>query len=108
MLGLLLGFASLAFGPLGLIEALVVLGLVLIRVRRFPERSGAYLMGVSLIPLVLLISLMLRMPSCDVGHSARGECYAPATGPATVVYGIAGLGGAALIALGLRRSIARV
>jgi hypothetical protein len=103
-----MGFVSLALGPLGLIEALIVLGLVLIRVRRFPERTGAYLVGASLIPLVLLISLMLRMPSCDVGRSAHGECYAPITGPATIVYGIAGLVGAGLVGFALRRSIARV
>lgn len=103
-----MGFASLALGPLGLIEAVIILGLVMIRVRRSPERTGAYLVGASLLPLVLLISLMLRMPSCDVGRSAHGECYAPVTGPATIIYGIAGLAGAALIGLTLRRSFPRV
>jgi hypothetical protein len=103
----MMGFASIALGPLGLIEALIVLGLVLVRVRRFPERTGAYLMGASIVPLVLLIALMLRMPSCDVGRSARGECYAPVTGPATVVYGIAGLAGAGLVGWALRRSLPR-
>ena len=103
-----MGFASLALGPLGLIEALVVLGLVLVRVRRFPERAGAYLVGASLIPLVLSISLIQRMPSCDVGRSAHGECYAGVTGPATIAYGIAGLVGVGLIGMALRRSFGRV
>ena len=40
-LGLVFGFVSLALGPLGLLEALIVLGLVLVQVRRFPERAGA-------------------------------------------------------------------
>ena len=98
-----MGFASLALGPLGLIEALIVLGIALFRVRRFPEQAGAYLIGVSLIPLVLLIALMLRMPSCDVGRSTHGECYAGISGPAAIVYGIAGLVGAGLVGLALRR-----
>lgn len=98
-----MGFASLALGPLGLIEALIILGLVLLRVRRFPERVGSYLIGASVIPIVLLAAIVTRMPSCDVGRSVRGECYAPITGPALIGYVIVGLVGAAIVGLTLRR-----
>jgi hypothetical protein len=101
-----MGFASLALGPLGLIEALIILGLVSIRVRRFPERVGAYLVGASLIPIVLLATLVTRMPSCDVGRSVQGQCYAPITGPALIGYVIVGLAGAAILGLTLRRWVA--
>ena len=96
----------MAVGPLGLIEALIVLALVLFRVRRFPERVGAYLIGVSIIPLVLLVGIIARMPSCDVGHNARGECYAPITGPAAIAYAIVGLLGGVILGLTLRRLFA--
>ena len=98
----------MAVGPLGLIEALIVLALVLFRVRRFPERVGAYLIGVSIIPLVLLVGTITRMPSCDVGHSARGECYAPITGLAVIGYAIVGVLGAVIVGLTLRRLFAGV
>ena len=101
-----MGFASLALGPLGLIEALIVLGLVMIRIRRFPERVGAYLVGTSIIPIVLIVQTIARMPSCDVGHSARGECYAPITGPALIGYAIVGLLGSLILGLTLRRLFA--
>jgi Na+-translocating ferredoxin:NAD+ oxidoreductase RnfA subunit len=98
-----MGFVSLALGPLGLIEALIILGLVSLRVRRFPERVGGYLVGVSIIPIVLLAAIVARMPSCDVGRSVRGECYAPITGPALIGYVVVGLAGAAIVGLTLRR-----
>ena len=103
-----MGFASLALGPLGLIEAVVILILVMSRVRRFPERVGAYLVGVSIIPLVLLVGIIARMPSCDVGRSARGECYAPITGLAVIGYAIVGVLGAVIVGLTLRRLFAGV
>ena len=98
-----MGFFSLELGPLGLLEALIVLGIALARVRRFPERTGAYLIGASLIPIALIGALMARMPSCDVGRSAHGECYAPITGPALVFYVLLGLVGVAITAFALRR-----
>jgi hypothetical protein len=98
-----MGFASLALGPLGLIEALIILGLVSIRVRRFPERVGAYLVGASIIPIVLLGAIVARMPSCDAGRSVRGQCYAAITGPALIGSVIVGLAGAAILGITLRR-----
>lgn len=94
-----MGYASLAPGPLGLLEASIILALVTIRIRRYPERAGGYLLGIAVVPLVLLGAIIARMPSCDVGQSARGECYAPITGPALIGYALAGLLGPALIAL---------
>jgi hypothetical protein len=94
---------SLALGPLGLIEALIVLGLVLWQVRRFPERTGAYLFGLSVVPVILLGTIVTRMPVCASGLSKTGECYAPITGPALVVYAVAGLIGAILLGLTLRK-----
>jgi hypothetical protein len=104
-LGLIFGFVSFALGPLGLIEALIVLGLILVQARRFPERSGAYLMGASIVPLVILASLVARLPACP-GSGAlptSASCYAPITVPAMVAYGIAGVAGAILLGLTLRR-----
>jgi hypothetical protein len=98
-----MGFASLALGPLGLLEALIVLAIVLFRVRRFPERTGGYLLGASVVPVILLGSLIARMPSCDIGRSAHGECYAGITGPALIGYGLVGLLGAVLLGMTLRR-----
>ena len=104
-LGLIFGFVSFALGPLGLIEALIVLGLVLVQVRRFPERTGAYLTGASIVPLVILASLVARLPACP-GSGAlptSASCYAPITVPAIVAYGLAGLVGAIVLGLALRR-----
>lgn len=101
-LGLIFGFVSLYLGPLGLIEALIVLGLVLFQVRKFPERGGAYLFGMSLLPLAILTAIVSRVPQC--GHQAAGaQCYEPVTIVALVAYGVAGLGGAALLGIALRR-----
>jgi hypothetical protein len=104
-LGLIFGFVSVRLGPLGLIEALIVLGLILVQVRRFPERSGAYLVGMSLLPLIILASIVARMPSCPATDvlSAAPQCYAPITVPAMVGYALAGLAGALLTGAALRR-----
>ena len=104
-LGLVFGFVSLALGPLGLIEALIVLGLVLVQVLRFPERTGAYLVGASLLPVIILGSIVSRMPSCPGGRVAiaASQCYAPITVPALLAYAVAGLGGAILTGVALRR-----
>jgi hypothetical protein len=88
-----------ALGPIGLAEALIVLGLILFQVRRFPERSGAYLVGMSIVPVILLGSIVLRMPACP----ASGACYAPITLPAIAGYAVAGIVGAILSAIALRR-----
>lgn len=101
------GFVSIALGPLGLIEAFIVLGLVLIQVLRFPERTGAYLVGVSLLPVIVLASIVTRMPSCPAAaaaaQAAESQCYAPITVPALLAYAVAGLGGALLTGVALRR-----
>jgi hypothetical protein len=104
-LGLVFGFVSIALGPLGLIEALIVLGLVLVQVLRFPERTGAYLVGASLLPVIILASIVTRMPSCPAGvvQAAGSECYAPITVPALLAYAVAGIGGAILTGVALRR-----
>ena len=104
-LGLIFGFVSFALGPLGLIEALIVLGLILVQVRRFPERTGAYLMGVSIVPLIVLASLVARLPACPGSGAVRtsAACYAAITVPAMIAYGLAGLVGALLLGLSLRR-----
>ena len=101
-LGLVFGFVSLYLGPLGLIEALIVLGIVLFQVRRFPERGGAYLFGMSLLPLAILAAIVSRVPQC--GHQAAGaQCYEPLTVVALVAYGAGGLVGAVLLGVALRR-----
>jgi hypothetical protein len=107
---LLFGFVSLALGPLGLIEALIVLGLVLVQVRRFPERSGAYLVGASILPLIVLASIVARMPACSGpggAVSTAPQCYAPITVPAMAGYAAAGLVGAILLGVALRRLFPR-
>ncbi len=105
VLGLVFGFVSVALGPLGLIEALIALGLVLVQVRRFPERSGAYLLGASILPVIILGSFVARMPPCPGPGvaSTAAECYAPITAPAIAGYAIAGLVGAVLLGIALRR-----
>jgi len=94
-----------ALGPLGLIEALIVLGLVLVQVRRYPERSGAYLLGSSILPLIVLASIVVRMPACpgSGASSAAPQCFAPITVPAIAGYAVAGLVGALLLGIALRR-----
>jgi hypothetical protein len=73
VLGLVFGYVSVALGPLGLAEALIVLGLILLQVRRFPERSGAYLVGMSILPVIALASIVSRMAACTgVGRAQHG------------------------------------
>jgi hypothetical protein len=102
---LVFGFVSLALGPLGLVEALVVLGLVLVQVRRFPERTGAYLIGMSLLPLIILATLVVRLPACPAGVVTKSAppCYAPITVPAMLGFGLLGFTGAVVTGLALRR-----
>ena len=102
MIGVVLGFVSLWLGPFGLIQAALVFGLVVVQVRRFPERTGAYLVGVSLLPVIILGSIVSRMPACDAGRSATGECYASVTGPALLAYAVAGVAGALLLGVFIR------
>lgn len=104
-LGLVFGFVSLALGPLGLIEALIVLGLILLQVRRLPERTGAYLVGMSVLPVVVLLSIVSRMPACPASGvpSTAPQCYAPITAPAIAGYAVLGLIGAVLLGIALRR-----
>ena len=105
VLGLVFGFVSVALGPLGLIEALIVLGLVLLQVRRFPERSGAYLLGTSILPVISLAAIVARVPACPPAGvpTTAPECYAPITVPAIAVYVVASLVGVVLLGIGLRR-----
>jgi hypothetical protein len=94
-----------ALGPLGLAEALIVLGLILLQVRRLPERSGAYLVGMSILPVIALASIVSRMPACPASGvlSTAPQCYAPITVPAIAGYAVAGLAGVVLLGIGLRR-----
>jgi len=92
-------------GPLGLVEALIVLGLILLQVRRLPERSGAYLVGMSILPVIALASIVSRMPACPASGalSTAPQCYAPITVPAIAGYAVAGIVGAVLLGIALRR-----
>jgi len=94
-----------ALGPLGLAEALIILGLILLQVRRLPERSGAYLLGMSIVPVTALGSIVSRMPPCPASGalSTAAQCYAPITVPAIAGYAVAGLAGAVLLGIALRR-----
>jgi hypothetical protein len=104
VLGLIFGFVSLALGPLGLIEALIVLGLVLVQVRRLPERSGAYLVGMSIVPVIVLASIVIRLPACPTPlASTAPQCHAPIAVPALIGYAVVGLSGALLLGIALRR-----
>lgn len=104
VLGLIFGFVSLALGPLGLIEALIVLGLVLVQVRRLPERTGAYLVGASVIPVIVLASIIFRLPACPAAvASTAPQCYAPLAVPALIAYVLAGVVRALLLGRALRR-----
>ncbi len=95
----------MVLGPLGLIEALIVLGLILLQVRRLPERSGAYLVGMSILPVIALASIVSRMPACPASGalSTAPQCYAPITVPAIAGYAVAGIVGAVLLGIALRR-----
>jgi hypothetical protein len=97
-----MGFFALKLGPLALVEALIILAIVGFRIRRFPEQTGAYLLGASLVPVIVLASTVARMPACQAGVSSHGECYAPITGPMVIAGVILGLIGAAILAVGLR------
>ena len=95
----------MVLGPLGLVEALIVLGLILLQVRRLPERSGAYLVGMSILPVIALASIVSRMPACPASGalSTAPQCYAPITVPAIAGYAVAGIVGAVLLGIALRR-----
>jgi hypothetical protein len=87
-----------------LIEALIVLGLVLIQVRRLPERTGAYLVGMSIIPVIVLASIVFRLPACPTPiASTAAQCYAPLAVPALIAYGLVGVIGVVLLGNALRR-----
>jgi hypothetical protein len=105
VLGLIFGYVSVALGPIGLAEALIVLGLILFQVRRFPERSGAYLVGMGTMPVIVLGSILARMPACPASGAVNTApaCYAPITVPAIAGYAVAWLGGAAWLWIALRR-----
>lgn len=105
-LGLVFGYVSLALGPLGLIEAAVVLGIVLWQVRRFPERSGAYLTGLSLLPVIVLSTIVTRVPICNGTSTTATQCYAPIAIPALGGFAVAGLIGVILLGRTLRRMFA--
>jgi hypothetical protein len=95
---------SLALGPLGLVEAVIVLGLVLVQVRRLPERSGAYLVGLSVVPVIVLASIVFRLPACPTPvPSTAPPCYAPLAMPALIGYAVAGVIGGLLLGIALRR-----
>jgi hypothetical protein len=94
---------SLALGPLGLIEALIVLGLVLVQVRRYPERTGAYLVGMSTLPVIILGSIVARLPACPVHGNPAQQCYVAITLPALIGYTLVGLIGALLVGVTVRR-----
>jgi hypothetical protein len=95
---------SLALGPLGLIEAVIVLGLVLVQVRRLPERTGAYLVGLSIVPVIVLASIVFRLPACPTPlPRVAPQCYAPLAVPALIAYGVVGVIGAVLLRNALRR-----
>lgn len=95
---------SLALGPLGLAEALIVLGLVLVQIRRWPERTGAYLVGMSIIPVIVLASIVFRLPACPTPvPRTAAQCYAPLAVPALIAYGVVGVIGAVLSSNAVRR-----
>ena len=97
-----MGYASLQGGPIAALAAAIFLGLLLLRVRQRPELVGAYALGLGIVGVVLLGSIVLRMPACPQ-ESASGECYAPVTSSTAAVYGVIGLAGAALLFRGIRR-----
>ena len=77
----------------------------MVQVRRYPERSGAYLLGASILPLIVLASIVSQIPACPESGalSSAPRCYAPITEPAITGYAIAGLVGALLLGFALRR-----
>jgi hypothetical protein len=101
-IGLFMGYASLQAGPVAALGAALFLGLLLLRVRQRPELVGGYALGLGLMGVVLLGSIVLRMPACPQ-ESATGECYAPVTSSTAAVYAVIGLAGAALAFRGIRR-----
>ena len=82
-----------------------MLGLILLQIRRFPERSGAYLVGTSILPVIILASIVVRMPACPESGalSTAPQCYVPITVPAIAAYAAAGVVGAVLLSIALRR-----
>jgi hypothetical protein len=59
----------------------------------------------SILPVIALASIVSRMPACPASGalSTAPQCYAPITVPAIAGYAVAGLVGAALLGVGLRR-----
>jgi hypothetical protein len=104
LLGLVLGFVSLALGPLGLIEALIVLVVVLLQLRRFPERVGAYLVGMAIFPLAILTAVVTHVPSCGQ-RSGAAQCYYPVTLFALGAYAVAALVGLAMLGMAGRSMV---
>ena len=99
--GLFMGYASLQGGPVAALAAAIFLALLLLRVRQRPELVGAYALGLGAMGVVLLGSIVLRMPACQ--ESVTGECYARVTSSTIAVYAVVALAGAALLVRGIRR-----
>ena len=69
-----------------------------------PERSGAYLVGFSLLPVIVLASIVFRLPACHMPiTSTAPQCYAAQAVPALIAYALAGVIGALLLGRALRR-----
>ena len=94
--GALLGYASLAAGPLPAATAVVFLILLLARFRSRPEQPGAYMLGAGLAGAVILFKVIAECspPSCTF------LLITPIIG---AVFIIVAIGGAALLGRAVMR-----
>lgn len=106
VLGLLtdvLAFQPSILGRLAPIPVFVILGIALARFRRFPERTGGYLLGISLVPAVLAAVIVIREPSCRAVRRAYVECYTPAAIPFLIGFVLVAVIGAVVLVISFRR-----
>jgi chromate transport protein ChrA len=76
--GVILGYATLAAGPIPAAVALVMLVVLLVKRRSMPEQAGGYLAGLGLSGAIVLLHVITTcsQPSCQ---------FDPSTVPALVV-----------------------
>jgi chromate transport protein ChrA len=88
--GALLGYATLAAGPLPAVTAIVFMVLLLVRFSKQPEQPGGYMVGVGLTGAAILINLIAGCspPSCH---------YDVRTPAALVVFILSAVVGAGLL-----------
>jgi hypothetical protein len=109
-LGGLLGYASLAAGPIAIGLGIVVLALLGVRARSQAQNLGYYLLGLGLVGTLIGLHVVIGSRPCDnpeVFHAtgaltgggvpSGSSCYSPSTLPGLAIYAGAAVVGALVL-----------